>query len=160
MSTMRESISRDREVEWLLSCFGGPFARALAVFLEELAQSGVLSSNPSQSNSPEKNLPASWDQLPEGLRRELEAEIRQNNEHLNSGEIEAMPFTSGSTTVAVANRLRQVAQSKKVSQKELARRLEVSPSVISKVFKNPDRSTVRTLKRIAKALGVELHAII
>jgi DNA-binding XRE family transcriptional regulator len=165
MDTTPETSRNDREMERLLSRFGEPFARALAVFVEELSRSnalasGVSASDPSAAGYVQENLPGSWDELPGELRTELEAEIRSNNEGLATGELEAMPFTADSPRVAAANRLRQVAESKGITQKELARRLEVSPSVISKVFKEPDRSTLRTLKRIANALGVDVHAII
>ena len=47
-----------------------------------------------------------------------------------------------------------------LTQKQLADRLGVPQSQISRIERNPDRTTVRTLKRIAKALRVDVSALI
>jgi len=47
-----------------------------------------------------------------------------------------------------------------LTQKQLAARLKVPQSQISRIERNPDRTTVRTLKRIAKALGVDVRALL
>jgi len=159
----------DRRVQQLVDSLGPPFARALAVFVEELSRQEqtpclVVDGNGSSewvSNAlPPGALPESWDDLPEAARRELEAEIRRNNERLAAGELEAVEFTEDSPAVAAANRLKGVARAKGVSQKELAERLGVSASSVSKVFRNPDRSKLVTLRKIADALGVELREIV
>ena len=56
--------------------------------------------------------------------------------------------------------LRRVARSQVISQKELARRLKVNPSVISRIFKSPEKSSLQTIRRIADALHVSLHDIL
>lgn len=55
-----------------------------------------------------------------------------------------------------AARLKWLAFQLGLTQKEIARRVGVSPVVINRIFKNPDRSTVATLRKIAKAMGVKL----
>jgi len=161
---------QDRRVQQLVDSLGPPFAKALAVFVEELSrheQSPTsVDAAPSGSSGgvfsalPARPLPESWDDLSEAARRELEAEIRRNNALLAAGELEAVEFTEDSPAIAAANRLRRVARAKGVSQKELAERLGVSASSVSKVFRNPDRSKVATLRKIADALGVELREIV
>ena len=47
-----------------------------------------------------------------------------------------------------------------LTQKQLADKLGVPQSQISRIERNPDRTTVRTLKRIAKALRVDVSALI
>jgi DNA-binding XRE family transcriptional regulator len=47
-----------------------------------------------------------------------------------------------------------------LTQTELGRKLNLPQSQISRIERNPDRTTVRTLKRIAKALGVDVRAIV
>lgn len=49
---------------------------------------------------------------------------------------------------------------KGLTQKQLAAKLKMPQSQISRIERNPDRTTVRTLKKIAKALGVDVSALI
>ena len=42
-----------------------------------------------------------------------------------------------------------------LTRKELAERLEVHPSYISRILNDPDNMTVRTLFRLCNALGLE-----
>ncbi len=137
----------------------GPFAKAFAVFIKELLNSGLWSDIGKKNVVTLNNIPwNSWLDLPEELRNEFEREIRQNNEMLKRGEIGSLELNDECIAIsATANRLKQVLKEKGMSQKELANRLDVSPSFISKVLKNPDRSTVKTLRSIAKAIDVELN---
>ncbi|HKQ47016.1 MAG TPA: helix-turn-helix transcriptional regulator [Phycisphaerae bacterium] len=47
-----------------------------------------------------------------------------------------------------------------LTQAELAARLKLPQSQISRIERNPDRTTIRTLKRIAKSLGVDVSALV
>lgn len=47
-----------------------------------------------------------------------------------------------------------------LTQTQLAKKLGVPQSQISRIERNPDRTTVRTLKKIAKALGVDVSALV
>lgn len=47
-----------------------------------------------------------------------------------------------------------------LTQKQLGEKLSLPQSQISRIERNPDRTTVRTLKRIAKALGVDVAALL
>ncbi|MCK4660159.1 MAG: helix-turn-helix transcriptional regulator [Phycisphaerae bacterium] len=47
-----------------------------------------------------------------------------------------------------------------LTQKQLGQKLKLPQSQISRLERHPDRTTVRTLKRIAKALGVDVSALI
>ena len=47
-----------------------------------------------------------------------------------------------------------------LSQTALGAKLGVPQSQISRIERNPDRTTVRTLKRIATALGVDVSALV
>jgi ribosome-binding protein aMBF1 (putative translation factor) len=47
-----------------------------------------------------------------------------------------------------------------LTQKQLGARIGVPQSQISRIERNPDRTTVRTLKRLAKALRVNVSAFI
>lgn len=59
-----------------------------------------------------------------------------------------------------AARLKWLAFQLDLTQKEIAKRVGVSPVVINRIFKNPDRSTVATLRKIAKAMNVTLFELI
>ncbi len=57
----------------------------------------------------------------------------------------------------------QIARARKarrMTQKQLAEKLGVPQSQISRIERNPDRTTVRTLKRIAQALKVDVSKLI
>lgn len=47
-----------------------------------------------------------------------------------------------------------------LTQVQLAKKLKMPQSQISRIERNPDRTTVRTLKKIAKALGVDVRALL
>ena len=47
-----------------------------------------------------------------------------------------------------------------LTQKQLGAKLKLPQSQISRIERRPDHTTVRTLKRIAKALGVDVSALI
>ena len=47
-----------------------------------------------------------------------------------------------------------------LTQSQLAARMGVPQSQISRIEKNPDRSTLRTMKRIAAALGMDISAML
>ncbi len=47
-----------------------------------------------------------------------------------------------------------------LTQKQLGEKLSLPQSQISRIERNPDRTTVRTLKRIAKALDVNVAVLL
>lgn len=47
-----------------------------------------------------------------------------------------------------------------LTQQQLAKRLKVPQSQVSRIERNPDATTVRTLRKIAKALGVNVAALV
>ena len=47
-----------------------------------------------------------------------------------------------------------------LTQKQLGAKLKIPQSQISRIERNPDRTTVRTLKRIARALGVNVQTLV
>ncbi len=59
-----------------------------------------------------------------------------------------------------AERITAARKAKGLTQKQLGEKLNLPQSQISRIERNPDRTTVRTLKRIARALGVDVSALI
>jgi len=69
-------------------------------------------------------------------------------------------FDEGARARFAASRLKWLAFQLNLTQKEIARRVGVSPVVINRIFKDPDRSSVATLRKVAKAMGVKLIELI
>jgi len=59
-----------------------------------------------------------------------------------------------------AERIAKARKAKGFTQKQLGEKLNLPQSQISRIERNPDRTTVRTLKRIARALGVDVSALV
>lgn len=58
---------------------------------------------------------------------------------------------------------RHIAEARKaagLTQKQLGEKLGLPQSQISRIERNPDRTTVRTMKKIAKALGVDVSVFL
>ena len=140
-----------------MSNFAVPFAKALAVFVRECEC-------PPLSQRRQPHQPLSDDETPTGRDEQLSSwarKVAEENRALEEqGKLDQVEFTSDSPAEAAASRLRLAAQRLGVSQKALAEKLGVTPAVINRVFQKPDRSKVSTLKRIARAMGVQLHEII
>lgn len=59
-----------------------------------------------------------------------------------------------------AERIAAARQAKGMTQKQLGDKLGLPQSQISRIERNPDRTSVRALKRLAKALGVDVRSLI
>ena len=58
------------------------------------------------------------------------------------------------------SRIAAARKAKGLTQKALGKKLGLPQSQISRIERNPDHTTVRTLKRIARALGVNVSALV
>ncbi len=61
---------------------------------------------------------------------------------------------------AAGERIARARKSAGLTQTQLGERLNIPQSQISRIERNPDHTTVRTLKRLAKALNVDVRALI
>ena len=59
-----------------------------------------------------------------------------------------------------AERIAKARKAAGLTQTQLGKKLGIPQSQISRIERNPDHTTVRTLKRIAKALKVDVRALI
>jgi ribosome-binding protein aMBF1 (putative translation factor) len=66
---------------------------------------------------------------------------------------------SSAAEEGMTRRLLELCRQRGLSQRSLAARLEVSPSVVSRIFSQPERSKVSTLRRIAAVLEVPLSRL-
>ncbi len=60
----------------------------------------------------------------------------------------------------VGQRIAKARKAAGLTQVLLGKKLNLPQSQISRIERNPDRTTVRTLKRIARALGVSVSALV
>jgi len=58
------------------------------------------------------------------------------------------------------DRIARARKAKNLTQKQLAEKLKVPQSQISRIEQNPDHTTIRRLKRIARALGFDVSVLI
>jgi UDP-N-acetylglucosamine 1-carboxyvinyltransferase len=57
-------------------------------------------------------------------------------------------------------RIAEARKAKGMTQKQLGEKLNIPQSQVSRTERNPDHATLRTLKRIARALGVDVGALV
>jgi len=57
-------------------------------------------------------------------------------------------------------RIADARKAKRMTQKALGEKLHLPQSRISRIERNPDRTSLKTLRRIARALGVDVRALI
>lgn len=140
------------KVREIVGSLGEPFARALGVFVGECLK---IESAKSQLKG--------WmplDRLDPELRRRVQNAVQRDRDLERSGKLPKLELGPDTPVLLAASRLRDVLEERGLTQRQLAAMLKVTPAVISRVLKNPDRSKVVTLRKIAQALGVDLHQII
>jgi ribosome-binding protein aMBF1 (putative translation factor) len=98
--------------------------------------------------------------LPPDVRRRISRMVEADEAAAKAGTLKMMEFTADSPAEAAARRLRSILAKRGISQKQLAQMLGVTPAVVNRVLKKPDRSKVATLRRMADALHVELREIV
>jgi len=154
-------MSDTKKLGLRVSELGEPFARALAVFMREVSRiRGRRDDDPTSARERFLGAPKPFEELPPSLRRRFEEQVAADEAAAAAGTLEMMEFTADSPAEAAGKRLRRILKEKGISQKRLAEMLGVTPAVVSRVLKEPDRSKVATLRRIADAIGVELREIV
>ena len=160
-------ISETKEFSALIDKWGIPFARALAEFVRAASaqnandnrkitggtpQSNAVKSTPSAEFLVEELDPREYPAAYEHLRK-LHAEYR-------SGKTRSVLFNPAVPAKTMGSRLKQIFKSRGIKQSEIARKLGVAPSVISRVFKHPERSRIQTIRNIADAAGIPLRELV
>ena len=140
----------------LIQRLGVPFAHALAAFMieyERLDRGG--------SRQEAARTPAPVNRLGElGLTQE-DLDVIERDRALDArGELEKIAIEDIDPIPLVAARIREVLAERGMTQSDLAKRLEVNASVVSRVLSRPDRAKVATLRRIAEVLDIELYEVI
>jgi ribosome-binding protein aMBF1 (putative translation factor) len=86
--------------------------------------------------------------------------IAENEAAEKAGTLEESEFTGNSPQESVRDRIRQLMKQRGLTQRDLAARMKVSPAVITRILKQPNRSRLDTLRRIARALDVPVGELV
>jgi len=148
----------ENSADEIMQRYAEPFARALAVFVQELSKSDA--GGPLHRDA---DLACSADTAAEGddeaLMKELARAIAENDALEKAGKLEVLEINQDTASKAVAGRLRWIIRDRGLTQKQLAAKIGVTPGRISHVLRNPDRSKVDTLRKLARALDIDLRQI-
>ena len=87
------------------------------------------------------------------------AEVRELTAELQDPNVKWVDADELALQVA-GNRIAAARKAKGLTQKQLGKQLGLPQSQISRIERNPDSTTVRTLKRIARALRVNIAALV
>ena len=142
----------------VLARMGVPFAKALAVFMaeyERAREGATATDNEGRSGHP---APRS---RPRAVVTDEDRERAARVDALEArGELEKLSLSDIKPERLVAARVRQVLKEKDMTQAQLAHRLGVNPSVISRVLARPEKAKIQTLRNLADALEIELYEVI
>ena len=146
----------------LMDRYAEPFARALAVFVRELAksESGASGEDGAVDFDYDYDLLGSNMEQQKNVEQKIVDLVKHNDRLAAAGQLDSLVLDEDTISKAVATRIRWVMNEQGVSQRRLAEQIGVSSSVISRVLKNPDGSRVKTIRRIADALDIELREIL
>lgn len=89
----------------------------------------------------------------------IESAAREAVDRLERGQAEFIDAGQFALELA-GERIAKARKAAGLTQKQLGDRLKLPQSQISRIERNPDHTTVRTIKRIAKALGVDVSALL
>lgn len=144
-----------------------PKSRAERVHGRHLARTGSESKlkragrNPLRATARSKRKRQAHVRVPIEEYRELLA-ARDAIEHeriLNDSKTKWIDADDAAKRFAV-DRIAEARKKAGLTQAQLAAKLKMPQSQVSRIERNPDRSTVRTLKKIAAALGVDITALV
>lgn len=144
------------QAEGVAEALGDVFARAFATYTVEvlalLETRGLAAPGPASFG---KGVPKDEDELesaPEWVKASY-ACAKQAVEPVDINEAETRARL-------IRNRLALALKKQQMTQSALAKRLGRSASQISRIFRNPERSRLNTLKKIADAIDVDLSDLL
>jgi DNA-binding Xre family transcriptional regulator len=129
----------------MIDRYGNAFARALGVFVRELARAdGMESADAATANDDEE------------LLRAVRARAKENDRLERRGRLKPIPFDVKAVRQTLAERIRATLGKRRMTQAQLAKALKITPANITRILKSPEKSKVETLERIAAALHVDV----
>lgn len=96
---------------------------------------------------------------PKGYRR-MAAGHKAFLASVKSSSAEMVDFDPAVPAKRALGRLKQICKQRGIKQSDIAHKLGVAPSVISRVFKHPERSRLQTLRKIADAAGINMSELV
>jgi len=137
--------------EALVQRLGRLFAESFAVYTVEviarLSRQGTDGGRGAAARSGE----ATTEQVPDWVRQAYRRSMEKGVETETADEVRPN---------AARNQLVLALRDRGMTQADLARKLGRSPTVISRIFRHPERSRLRTLREIAEALDLDLSDIL
>jgi len=124
----------------------------LAVFVENLGSDTVRALS-TQTKVSDQHFQAE-------LKKRLAKAIRENDAAEKAGTSIGFEFTGDTPQESMADRIKQLMKRRGVNQRDLAKRLKVSPAVVSRILRQPNRSKLETLSRVARALNVSVRQLV
>jgi hypothetical protein len=144
--------------------------RSVALYLADLAAITARLSDlaarlgsdlAAQSGGSKSSLePAPATPSPADLERELSRSFADVDARRAAGTLQSEVLTPERSAQAFADRLKSLLGAQRLTQRELAARLKITPAALSRILKNPERSKVSTLRRIAREMNLSLADVV
>jgi ribosome-binding protein aMBF1 (putative translation factor) len=135
--------------------WSAPFGRALGEFIRTVSGMDRLPNSTSRSVSKSGFVTES---ISEAEAPEAYAEFRRLiAQHENGPSVEFDPAVPAKH---YGSKLKLVFKKRGIKQAVIARKLGVAPSVISRVFKHPEKSKLQTIRKIANAAGISMAELV
>ena len=96
----------------------------------------------------------------EEYERLLLAEMAQDAEHIAADPSTKWTDFDGFALEVAGQRIAAARKAQSITQTGLGKKLGIAQAQISRIERNPDRTTLKTLKRIAKALNVDVRQLV
>src|SRR6185295_3904804 len=131
-----------------------PFARAFGEFVRIVSQ-------PSQPSQPGGRHPKfEISEIDPAKHPQLAARLEKLRSRYQGQKIRFTEFDPAVPARKAVSHLKQIFKQRGIKQADIARKLGVAPSVISRVLKHPERSRLSTINDIADAAGIPLGELV
>ena len=159
---MNQMPQQSQKADALIDAWSLRFARAYAEFVRTLTKgTGADSASTAVQWEGERFAAedVSSEEDAEGFRRMADGH-RAFLASVKNGSAETVDFDPAVPASKALGRLKQICKQRSIKQSDIAHTLGVAPSVISRVFKHPERSRLQTLRKIADAAGIAMGELI
>lgn len=150
-----------QKADALIDAWSLRFARAYAEFVRTLSQ-GTAADSASVAQWKGGRFAVedvSIEEDAEGFRRMADGH-KAFLASVKNSSAEVVDFDPAVPARKALGRLKEICKQRSIKQSDIARKLGVAPSVISRVFKHPERSRLQTLRKIADAAGIAMGELI
>ena len=155
-------VNQSPKTDALIEAWSLRFARAYAEFVRTLSEGAGAAPSFHAAHGTTGGFTiedVAGEQDPKGYRRMAEGH-KAFLASVKDGSAEMVDFDPAVPATKAFSRLKQICKQRGIKQSDIAQQLGVAPSVISRVFKHPERSRLQTLRRIADAAGIAIGELI